>query len=403
MAYSLTHQLWRLVPQRLRRQVFHSLTTFAAPRPDHAPPCGPPVAVVGAFRSASGLGEGARLAYAALAASGFEPAGFDVSAALDQCELPSQELRPLVAGTGGSLIVHINAPYFAYALRALGRAQIRGRRIVGYWAWELPRLPADWNAAFQFVHEIWVPSHFTKNAVAAATELPVHVVAHPIPQPEITPLRREEFQIPADALVVLTVFHLGSAFSRKNPVAAIAAFRRAFGDATDKVLIVKLVDPGGGGWARRYLREAIAGARNIHLIDRMLSPPQMAGLTACADIVVSLHRAEGFGLVLAQAMQLGKPVVATAWSGNLDFMTEANSALVRYSLVPVRDPEGTFDMTDQKWAEADVEHAAEWFIRLAQSRELRQRLGAAAAADMARQFGPPAFAQNVRRLLGMMR
>src|ERR1700690_811552 len=101
MAYSLTHQLWRLVPQRLRRQVFHSLTTFAAPRPDHAPPCGPPVAVVGAFRSASGLGEGARLAYAALAASGFEPAGFDVSAALDQCELPSQELRPLVAGTGG--------------------------------------------------------------------------------------------------------------------------------------------------------------------------------------------------------------------------------------------------------------------------------------------------------------
>jgi glycosyltransferase involved in cell wall biosynthesis len=403
MAYSLAHRLWRLLPQKLRRQAFNSLTTFAAPRPDRAPPGGPPVAVVGAFRSASGLGEGARLAYAALAASGFEPAGFDVSAALDQCELPPQELRPLVAGTGGSLIVHINAPYFAYALRALGRAQIRGRRIVGYWAWELPRLPADWNAAFQFVHEIWVPSHFTKSAVSAATMLPVHVVAHPLLQPEIAPLRREEFQIPADALVVLSVFHLGSAFSRKNPVAAIAAFRRAFGDATDKVLIVKLIDPGGGSWARRHLREAVAGARNIRLIDRMFSAPQMAGLIACADIVVSLHRAEGFGLVPAQAMQLGKPVVATAWSGNLDFMTEENSALVRYSLVPVRDPEGTFGMTDQKWAEADIEHAAEWFMRLAQSRELRHQLGAAALDDIARQFGPPAFAQRVRGLLDKTR
>jgi hypothetical protein len=96
-------------------------------------------------------------------------------------------------------------------------------------------------------------------------------------------------------------------------------------------------------------------------------------------------------------------VVATAWSGNLDFMTEANSALVRYSLVPVRDPEGTFDMTDQKWAEANIEHAAEWFMRLAQSRELRQQLGGAASNDIARQFGPPAFAQRVRELLDRTR
>ncbi len=273
MAYSLAHRLWRLLPQKLRRQAFNSLTTFAAPRPDRASVGGRPIAVVGAFRSASGLGEGARLAYAALAASGFQPAGFDVSAALDQCELPLPQLRPLVAGTGGSLVVHVNAPYFAYALSRLGRAQIRGRRIVGYWAWELPRLPADWNGAFRLLHEIWVPSHFTQSAVAAATGLPVHVVAHPLPQPEIAPLRREEFGIPAHALVVLNVFHLGSAFSRKNPAAAIAAFRRAFGDASDKALVIKLVEACGYGTVKLSDNpaKAIGEPEDIEMIKRIVA------------------------------------------------------------------------------------------------------------------------------------
>jgi glycosyltransferase involved in cell wall biosynthesis len=203
---------------------------------------------------------------------------------------------------------------------------------------------------------------------------------------------------------LLIVLHLGSAFSRKNPVAAISAFRRAFGNTADKVLIVKLVDPGGDGRARRHLADAIGSARNIRVIDRTLSPREMTGLIAAADIIISLHRAEGFGLVPAQAMQLGKPVVATGWSGNLDFMTEANSALVSYSLVPVRDPEGSFDdMADQQWAEADVDHAAEWLKRLSASPELRTRLGSAAAADMAMQFGPERFAQRVMQLLSHAR
>ena len=118
----------------------------------------------------------------------------------------------------------------------------------------------------------------------------------------------------------------------------------------------------------------------------------MAGLMAAADIVLSLHRSEGFGLVPAQAMALGKPVVATGWSGNLEFMTKDNSALVYYSLVPVRDPEGAFDAAGQKWADADVDHAAAWLRRLADDADLRASMGAAAASRRHR----PALAQSLR-------
>jgi glycosyltransferase involved in cell wall biosynthesis len=205
--------------------------------------------------------------------------------------------------------------------------------------------------------------------------------------------------LPRDALIVLNVFHLGSAFSRKNPIAAVKAFRRAFGDAPDRVLAIKLVDNGSAAGARRELDEAVAGACNIRVIDRMLPQPDMTGLMAASDIVISLHRSEGFGLVPSDAMRLGKPVVATGWSGNLEFMTKDNSALVSYRLVPVSDSDPSFDDGGQSWAEADVDDAAEWLRRLAASAELRQRMGSAARADVTRKLSPEGFARKVDTLL----
>ena len=124
----------------------------------------------------------------------------------------------------------------------------------------------------------------------------------------------------------------------------------------------------------------------------------MAGLIAAADIVISLHRSEGFGLVPAQAMALGKPVIATAWSGNLEFMTKGNSALVSYSLVPVHDPEGVFAADGQKWADANVEEAAAWLRRLASDADLRAHMGAA-AKGVAAQLSPKHFASTVAALI----
>jgi glycosyltransferase involved in cell wall biosynthesis len=393
-------RLWQRLPQHTRALIIAGASRIVAPLPDRAPRGGFPVAIAGLFSTMSGIGEGARLAYEALEAAGMMPTAFDISAALGQAELEGPPRRPIVPGSGGTLIVHHNAPYLPHALWALGHARVRGRRVVGYWAWEFPRIPDLWLPSLRYLHEIWVPSELTRVAVSAATDLPVHVVPHPLPPPVVTPNMRARLGLPENALIVLTAFHMGSAFTRKNPLAAIAAFRRAFGDAPNRLLAIKLIDHGASPIARSELERAIAGAPNIRLVNVMLPPPNMAGLIAAVDIVLSLHRSEGFGLVPAEAMQLGKPVVATGWSGNMDFMNERNSAPVSYDLVPVHDPyDGAFIADGQLWADAHVDHAAEWLRRLAADPQLCRRLGETARADIARQLSPRAFARKVADLL----
>ena len=393
-------RLWQRLSPDTRAQLLARVSRLVAPLPDRAPRGGFPIAIAGLFSTMSGIGEGARLAYDALEKAGLAPAAFDISAAFGQAELEGPARRAIVPDSGGTLVVHHNAPFLPHALWALGRARVRGRRVIGYWAWEFPRIPDSWLPSLRYAHEIWVPSELTRVAVSAATDLPVHVVPHPLPPVRTTPNMRARLGLPANALIVLTAFHMGSAFNRKNPLAAIAAFRRAFGDAPDRVLALKLIDHGASSRARDALDLAIAGAPNIRLINVMLPPADMTGLLADVDIVLSLHRSEGFGLVPAEAMQLGKPVVATAWSGNMDFMNESNSAPVSYDLVPVRDPyDGSYMADGELWADAHVDHAADWLRRLAAEPELRRRLGDAARADIARQLSPEAFARNVANLV----
>lgn len=399
MTRDLLHRAWRKIPYSLRLRFFRELAPVLAPRPTRHPKGGMPIGIAGWFSSASGLGEGARLGYRALDMSGMQPHGYDLSAAFAQNDLPDTiTTRPLLPGAG-SLIVHINGPYMPYAMCALGRRQIAGRRIIGYWAWELPRLSDAWLPALKFVHEIWVPSRFTQSAIASATDLPVHVLPHPLPEASAPKASRQDFNLPPDALIVLSAFHLGSNFTRKNPVAAITAFRRAFGERSDRILVIKLSDPGNVPWARQELDAAIAGAPNIRLIERTLAPDAMTGLMALSDIVISTHRSEGFGLICAEAMHLGKPVVATGWSGNLDFMNDDNSALLPYKLIPVEDRDNAFDDKGQKWADPDVEAATLWLTRLADDPELRLRLGSRAARDVADYLSPARFANSVRSLL----
>ena len=246
---SALRRLWQRLPQQRRRQILFDVSRVIAPRPDAVARGGFPLGIAGLFSTASGVGEGARLAYAALDGAGLAPSAFDLSAAFGQVELCGGARRALGPGAG-TLMVHHNGPFMPHALWALGRARVRGRRIVGYWAWELPRLPADWQPCFRYVHEIWVPSHFIRDAMAAATDKPVHVVPHPLPPSPATPNMRGRLGLPDDALIVLNVMHLGSAFTRKNPLAAVAAFRRAFGDAGDRILVIKLIAGGATQWAR---------------------------------------------------------------------------------------------------------------------------------------------------------
>lgn len=392
----LHRRLWRRLPQRWRRRALFGAASLLAPRPDSdAPALVEPVYVAGVLSTASGLGQSARLGLGALQAAGIAVRPIDLSAALMQDgRLPNLAVSapgPRDDGEGpGTIILHVSGFLMALAMLRLGRRCVCGKRIIGYWAWELPDLTPEWFQGFRYVHEIWVPSRFTAAAVARHTNLPVRVVPHPVP-PAATVSRAAD----ADGrgpLVVLVAFDMRSGFVRKNPLAAISAFRAAFGTDTAARLIVKVAQPEAypPGW--QALRAAVAGAGNIALDDRLLDAAGMAALLDGADIVLSLHRAEGFGLVLAEAMRRGAAIVATDWSGNTDFLTAANSCPVAYRLVPAVDPQGGYDAPDQLWAEPDIGDAARQLRRLADA-ELRRRLGAQAQQDAGRAFAPELYAE----------
>jgi glycosyltransferase involved in cell wall biosynthesis len=396
----LHRRVWQRLPRGLRRGALFAVAGAVAPRAGPGPATlAAPLVVAGALRTASGLGESARLCLEALSGADADVAGIDLGGLfMQRQDLPAQGDGAVRAGPG-VLILHVNAPLLPLALLRLGRRVVRGKRIVGYWAWELPQAPPDWRTGLRHVHDIWVPSRFTAAAVDALGGPSARVVPHPLPPAAPQRRPRADFGMPDGAFLVALLFDMGSGFTRKNPLAAIAAFRQAFGDDRRHHLAIKVAAADAAPAAAAQLRAAVAGAANISLHDRVMSRAELQGWLANADAVLSLHRAEGFGLVAAEAMQLGLPVVATNWSGNLDFMTAENSALVDYTLVPAVDPQGTYDFPGQRWAEPAVGDAAGWLRRLADDRELGRRLGAAAAATVATRLGPAAYRARVGELL----
>jgi glycosyltransferase involved in cell wall biosynthesis len=378
------HRLWRWFPSRARRRALTHATALIAPRPDPVPP--PPahgLAVGGEFSRASGLGEGARLMLRGAEQLGLPTCLLDVGPPVGEHTPDQATPRNEIPPAGVPLVLHINPPLLPLALLRLGlrlgRNVLRGRPIIGYWAWELPTVPPDWQAAVKFVHEVWVPSRFTAEALDKLLPGRVRVVPHPvaIATPTVAP-DRHGFGLPPDTVAVLVSFNLASSFERKNPLAAIAAFRAAFGDRNDRLLVLKVGYPDHFPADLARLRDAIGGSRNIRLDVGTLSPQCSRSLIASADIVLSLHRSEGFGLVPAEAMLLGKPVIATGWSGNMDFMDASCAVPIGYRLVPVTDPRGVYDIPGAVWAEADLDETVEHLRRLADDPALRAAMGARA-------------------------
>jgi glycosyltransferase involved in cell wall biosynthesis len=332
----------------------------------------PGLAIAGEFSRASGLGEGARLMAEAVRRLGMPVWTIDLPPPVDgRSEVAA--LASAIPPFGVPLVLHVNAPLLPLALLRLPDAVTRHRPIIGYWAWEMPEVPPEWRPAARCVNQIWTPSRFT--AAALEPLLPNRVKIVPPPMALVPPVasaaRRSDFGLPEDAVVVLVSFNLASSFVRKNPFGAIAAFRGAFGDRSDRVLVLKISHPEHAPADFACLTQ-MAQAPNIRIDTRTLPPDDRHALTACADIVLSLHRGEGFGLVMAEAMLLGKPVIATGWSGNTDFMDSENAALVPYRLAPARDDRLVYRGL---WAEPDVAEAVILLRMLADDAAARRALG----------------------------
>ena len=404
--YEVLHRAWRLIPRSVRRPLFHAGTALLAPVPSAESNATPgPVTVVGVLTSTSGLGYGARLCLAALHQAGLDMRYGDVSRAFRAQDLVAAKLpgRPAGEGEGGLLIAHVNPHMLPLAFMVLGKARLRGKRVVGCWVWELPAIPTNWKRSFKFVHEIWVPSRFTAEAFRPHTDLPIRIVPHPVARPLPASVSRAALGLPENVFVALTMFHTGSGFVRKNPIGAVRAFRTAFGDKPNAMLLVKVADGELLPWAMKELESAVGGAPNIRIMRDKLSQEGVDSLIQHADVILSLHRAEGFGLVLAQAMLVGKPVIATGWSGNMDFMSRRNSILLDYELVPVQDPQGNYAQGDQNWADPDVEQAADWLVRLEGSPDLRRKIGQAAAEDVAERFSLSSYLDAIGPSLVLVR
>ncbi|MGZ4672307.1 MAG: glycosyltransferase, partial [Ilumatobacteraceae bacterium] len=261
------------------------------------------------------------------------------------------------------------------------------RRMIGYWFWELEHVPLHMRQSIALVDEIWAGSRFVTDAFAAVSPVPVHHVPIPISEPRPSSRGRGDFARLADVggrPVFLAVFDHLSVTERKNPVGVVDAFRLAFTNDEGPVLVIKTMN-GHQRWSSHQRVLAAADGRNdIRVWDETLERADQMALVAAADCMVSLHRSEGLGLHLAEAMWLRTPTIATRYSGNLDFMNDDNSLLIDADLVNVEHGEGVYPPT-ARWAAPDLDQAADAMRRIADDESLRTQLADAGRNTMERQ------------------
>ncbi len=347
---------------------------LASPEPPWRPG---PIIVSGLLSGTKGVSEAARLTLAGIGAAGMAPVAHDLATTFargigDMSDLPAEE-------GGGAWIVHVNAPEALLALACTAPGAWRGRKRIAYWAWELPRMPDFWIRAARAFDEIWTPSAFTAGAaIASGVGRPVRIMPHPVALNTVTARRdRAAFGMPADAFCVLATGDLNSSAARKNLIGAIEIYLRAFPEESDRNrLVIKVQASGAHPRFRRYADKAVGHRRDISVLTETLSAEGVRSLIASADVLLSPHRSEGYGLTLAEAFLLGVPALATGWSGNMDYMTAIPELTIRYRLIPVADQYGVYRNPDQIWAEPDPVDAAAKLRTLSMSANLRDRLAA---------------------------
>lgn len=305
------------------------------------------------------------------------------------------------AGTaGGVWIAHCNPPE-VIPFMVGHSAPIWGDRYrVGYWAYELERIPDDWIPAIRLFNEIWAPSRFVADAIlAAAGEMApiVRVVPHPQPNRDAIRPERSRFGID-DRFTCLCMFDGRSTLARKNPMGAVAAFKSAFTPDAHAALIVKAVEVSAEPRALAELQAAASGWPNIRILTDHMDDDEVLSLIASVDVLISLHRSEGFGLPIAEAMTVGVPALVTDWSGSTEF-AEGAVVPVPYRLVAVTDPSRRYERPGMRWAEPDLDAAASALRRLAAEPAWRAELSAAARRLAAERLQHPIDAPHLKRFI----
>jgi glycosyltransferase involved in cell wall biosynthesis len=293
----------------------------------------------------NGLTNGANYNFLALEKLGYIVRKVDITPAI------RNPFKKITCTNDGVFVFHCAAPSFLQLAWPL-RQSIKGKKLIGYFAWELPCAPSDWPNYGDIWDEIWTTSHFSAVGLRKLYDCPIRVVPHVLLE-QGTP---HVWHKGSEPLTFLTMADARSSLMRKNPAGAIVAFRRAFPVETDVALIIKLqVNKKTPDEVDKLLKLA-SGDSRIFVITESLRREEVDALIAKAHVYISLHRAEGFGLPLLEARLAGLATIATGWSGNMDYMNEQDSALVPYRLATMIDEGGVYG--EVTWADPDLDAAA---------------------------------------------
>lgn len=369
----------------------------------------PEVTIVGYPFQPTGMAEHARSTFRAFQAAGVTPRLLDVADANRGFDPDlERDFRPHLVSTLGEGVnlFGVNGDEAARVIGKLGEEAFERGYNIAYPAWELARYPKVWAKVLDRFDEIWAPSAFVQHAIEAAVTRPVHRMPLPVDLKLSEFLGRRYFGIPEEAFVVVFFFDFASFADRKNPGAVLEAFERLAARRPDADIHCVIKSRGGseGDKAQTDLETRLAalGPRAQALYGD-LSDNEIKNLVRVSDVFVSLHRSEGFGRGMAEAMAMGRPAIATGYSGNLDFMASGTALLVDYELAPVAP--GAYPHGEgQVWAEASPEHASRLIEQLLDDPAGARAVGARAKAFMRENYSVQAMGRRyVERLAAIRR
>ncbi len=382
--------------KRVRSTVLHNVPSslkqsemiphrLVYPWPDRKKPFG--VNVVGNFGSETGVGEAVRSTLRGLKAASI-PYVINNIVDPNAANLDTQ-IQAFDQDNPHSVnLLHLNFDILPAFAKEKGHMYFAGRYNIGCWFWELSEFPEVWYSSFDHFNELWASSNFIQDCLSRVSPIPV--IKMPLAlAPEVpvcSRLNRSYFRITNDKFVFLFVFDFDSAIERKNPLGLVEAFKRAFGGTENVLLYLKSVHGNHDSKTFASVRLAAAGQPNIIVTDAVYSREEIDALIHSCDCYVSLHRSEGFGLPIAEAMRAAKPVIVTGYSGNMDFTTSGNSFLVDYRLARI-EQEGPYPQ-GFVWADPDLDQAAEQMRFVYENREAAAERGQRGRETVLKLFDP---------------
>lgn len=321
------------------------------------------VNVIGPLKSQNGLGQSCRLIAEIIKETGLGYALYDYcmtkNIARNDHTFDEELTQKLSYGIN---LIHLNPFELRMAYLDLGKELPAHRYNIGYWLYELEDIPADWLPALELVDEIWTPSEYISGNFRKITDKPVYTQSYCVTAPVMEQCGRKYFSLPEDQFLYLVMYDSKSTQARKNPMGAIKAYKQAFPQENkDAGLIIKINNAGGEDMD--LLKKELADYQNVFFITDTLPKTEVNSLIKAADVFISLHRAEGYGLVMAEAMINGTVCVATNYSSNTEFMNDDVACMIGYDLVPLEGDTG-FYLKNSKWAEPHLDEAAAGIRRL---------------------------------------